>query len=217
MRQIFDYDVYIFDCDGVVFDSNKLKIAAMTDSLGNLDFDIHDIERCTSYFSNNFGKSRFHHINHFVENILPSKKGEAKNLYEIILLNYTKSCKALYLKAEITDGFLSFLNKLTGKFYIASGSEQNELREVFLLRNLSHRFTEILGSPINKCELVCGIKTIHPSNSIVMFGDALSDLNASISNNIDFIAYTPYSNVAEELVKEASKENFKIINHWNQL
>jgi len=48
-----------------------------------------------------------------------------------------------------------------------------------------------------------------------MFGDAISDMNAALDNNIDFIAYLPYSNVSEELIIESENRGFTIMNSWS--
>ena len=67
MHQLSKYDVYIFDCDGVIFNSNQLKIKAMKNSLEANFSDSHLIKQCLNYFQLNFGKSRFHHIEHFLK------------------------------------------------------------------------------------------------------------------------------------------------------
>ena len=58
MNQLSKYDVIIFDCDGVIFDSNKLKIDAMRESLDSLSIRQDVVEQCCSFFAKNFGKSR---------------------------------------------------------------------------------------------------------------------------------------------------------------
>ena len=50
MRQISDYDIYIFDCDGVILDSNQLKIEAMERALSALFTKKTEIDNCIHYF-----------------------------------------------------------------------------------------------------------------------------------------------------------------------
>lgn len=70
MHLIYNYELYIFDCDGVILNSNALKIVAMKEALLALSFSAGKVAECVEYFSKNFGKSRFHHIKYFIENIL---------------------------------------------------------------------------------------------------------------------------------------------------
>lgn len=70
MPLLSEYEVYIFDCDGVILDSNHLKIEAMKNAL-EAHFSAQDLtEACVDYFRHNFGKSRFHHVAHFLDSIL---------------------------------------------------------------------------------------------------------------------------------------------------
>jgi phosphoglycolate phosphatase-like HAD superfamily hydrolase len=214
MRPLSDYDVYIFDCDGVILDSNQLKIEAMKQALFECVGAHVKICECLNYFKKNFGTSRFNHINVFVNEILALPLSERKKTYDEILCCYSSQCKSLYLKAELTPGFLVFIQRLSGKKYIASGSEQNELIEVFNQRGLDIHFEKILGSPETKTNLVAGILKGMSCNA-VMFGDAISDMKAALDNSIDFIAYLPYSNVRDELVLESEVRGFSLMDSWS--
>jgi phosphoglycolate phosphatase-like HAD superfamily hydrolase len=214
LLQLSDYDVYIFDCDGVILDSNQLKIKAMREALYECLGKHEKIDECIEYFKRNFGTSRFNHINVFVSDILGLPVSERKKNYNRLLCCYSTQCKKLYLKAELTPGVLEFIQGLAGKKYIASGSEQNELIEVFKRRGLDMHFEKILGSPEAKVNLVSNILKDMRCNA-VMFGDAISDMKAAIDNSIDFIAYLPYSNVRDELVLESEIRGFTTIDSWS--
>lgn len=69
---IFDqYDLIIFDCDGVLLDSNNMKVSAMNAALKLSNyFTNQQVEALTEQFKNNFGRSRFHHVDNFVEPLL---------------------------------------------------------------------------------------------------------------------------------------------------
>lgn len=214
MHPLSNYDLYIFDCDGVILNSNQLKITAMEQALYEYLGEHKKLNECLEYFKKNFGTSRFNHVNVFVSEILALPEREKFNAYNEILSSYSQQCKALYLTAELTPGVIEFIQGLSGKKYIASGSEQNELVEIFKKRELDIYFEKILGSPEKKVNLVSNIIKDKPCNA-VMFGDAISDMNAAIDNNIDFIAYLPYSNVSEELILESENRGFTIMNSWS--
>lgn len=214
----YTYDVYIFDCDGVILDSNQLKINAMARALSSLGFQPNHIQRCSEYFSQNFGKSRFHHVTHFVENLLDvDESSDSKAVEGQILDLFSSQCKQLYLEADLTPGYLNFIQSLKGKKYVASGSVQEELRDVFKIRELYHYFDGIYGSPTAKSENIKQILALENTNNAIMFGDALSDLEASLENQIDFIAYRPYSNVPDKLTTQSYNKGFNVIDQWIEL
>jgi len=217
MHQFSKFDIYIFDCDGVILDSNQLKIDAMQRALEATTSDFDKVKKCVDYFRNNFGRSRFHHIDVFIEQFLELDKANASEIKKTILDEYSAQCKSLYLQADMTPGFIDFINELNGKKYIASGSEQQELRDVFKERGLNVYFDEIYGSPAKKSDLVANILKSNNSQNAVMFGDAISDLEASQVNNIEFIAYISFSNVPVELAKRSQMANFKVIKTWSEI
>lgn len=217
MRPISDYKVYIFDCDGVILDSNQLKMDAMERALCAIFQQKSEIDLCVNYFKHNFGKSRFHHVDVFLNDFLTVKKKDKSQYRQDIINSYSSMCKSLYLDASITPGFLEFLQLLDGKKYIASGSEQEELRQVFKERGLDNLFDGIYGSPIAKSENVGTILNIENNDSAIMFGDAISDINAALDNKIDFVAYTPFSNVSVQLEKRSLEQGCRIINGWEEI
>ena len=214
MRQISEYTVYIFDCDGVILDSNRLKIEAMQNSLMSLSISGDEVSECVNYFAKNFGKSRFHHIKYFIENILTPADQKKSEVESKILESYSSQCKELYLTADLTPGILDFIRGLDGDKYVASGSEQSELREVFDKRGLTSFFRGIYGSPELKSNLVKNILENYEPHQAIMFGDAVSDVAAAQNNNIDFVAYLPFSNVKKEMEDKSRKLGLKLIDSW---
>lgn len=214
MLQLSEYDIFIFDCDGVIFDSNQLKIDAMRLAIKACSFNNEKVDKCINYFSANFGKSRFHHVDHFIENILGVSVKERDLVNQKILECYSSQCKSLYLEAELTPGLLNFLSSLDGKKYIASGSEQDELINIFEQRNLTKHFNEIYGSPTTKTDLVKKILRESNSSKALMFGDSLSDLDAAERNGVDFVGYDRFSNVKNILREKAAKKGFLCVECW---
>lgn len=190
MPHVKDYDVYIFDCDGVILDSNNLKLDAMAMALASSNIEPCIVAACTEYFKNNFGRSRYHHVEHFFKNIIPlESEAETNKKIEHIIKIYAENCVRLYQTAKINSGFLEFIipTAKVSSCYVASGSDQEELQQVFKDRDLDVFFDAIYGSPTSKYENVKKIVSRYPGKEIVMFGDALSDLLAATENNIDFV------------------------------
>lgn len=182
------YKTIILDCDGVIFDSNSLKLNAFREALSEFDKSV--VDNFIEYFQNNFGTSRYNLTKVFITEFLNIKFDE--NIYNRILNKYGENCKYLYKEAMYTKSLLVFLDKYKNKkMYIASGSDQEELREVFISRNLNGYFIDIFGSPVKKSVLVNNIMSIN--ENAVMIGDAKSDMNAAKDNGIDFIFMSKYS------------------------
>jgi phosphoglycolate phosphatase-like HAD superfamily hydrolase len=217
MHPLANYEVYIFDCDGVILDSNELKIEAMRSVLETHFSTKYLIDKCVEYFQQNFGKSRFHHVAHFLDNILPIKEKQRTELEQLILTDFSKQCRSLYIKAQLTPSFMTFLKQCKGKRYVASGSEQSELKEVFVQRGLDEHFDDVFGSPTAKEELVRRIVEQGQNKKTVMLGDAMSDMLAAQKNDIDFVFYTPYSNVKEKMIEKCQLYQYLVIDDFSSV
>lgn len=217
MRLFSDYDLLIFDCDGVILVSNTLKIDAMRSALTEFDITTDEVNRCALFFAENFGKSRFYHVDYFVKELLNISASMAEQFKADLLASYSRKCKSLYLLADSTPFINDIFVKSSAIKYVASGSEQQELRDVFQQRALDHHFIEILGSPEKKVNHVTQVLANHPTSTAVMIGDAVSDLEAAKDNNIDFIFYSPLSNVEEKMRALCLKYNYRIINSFEEV
>ncbi|MCG9723417.1 HAD hydrolase-like protein [Shewanella sp. Isolate7] len=215
MHLLSEYEVYIFDCDGVILNSNQLKIEAMKNALEAHFSSQVLINECVNYFRQNFGKSRFHHVSHFLDNIFEIDERDKDELEQFVLNDFSKQCRTLYLSAELTPNFIEFLEQCEGKRYVASGSEQNELRDVFKKRCLDIHFDGVFGSPRPKAQLIQDILQRGHTTNAVMFGDAESDLLSAKQNNIDFVFYSPFSNVKEKMIKLCDLEQYMVIDDFS--
>ena len=217
MRPFNEYDLIIFDCDGVILDANILKINAMKNALIDSGIALCEAEQCAKFFAENFGKSRFYHVDYFVEHLIKIKESEFEDFKKSLLTAYSLQCKTLYLSANITPFINELLIKNKAIKYVASGSEQQELRDVFKHRQLDSYFKEILGSPEKKVNHVTNIVNRHPKLNAVMIGDAVSDLEAAKANNIDFIFYSPFSNVDATMRELCLSDNYRIIDSFEEV
>lgn len=214
MLHLNKYDVCIFDCDGVIFNSNHLKISAMDEVLSAHFSSGEKKKDCLNYFKNNFGKSRFHHIDFFLKNFFKVESSERIPLKKRILNDFSVKCYELYLKAQLTPNILELLKKSKAKKFVASGSEQSELKLIFESRKLSDYFKSIYGSPTPKEIIIKNILDKELTKNAVMIGDSHSDMYAAEQNDIDFIFYSPFSNVKEEMIKQCmDRKHLTIADH----
>ena len=185
------YKSLIFDCDGVILNSNQIKTDAFKKVLKK--YNTNAVDEFISYHRNNGGISRYIKIEKFLKNILP-KHDENRDFNQeelcILLQSYSNQCKESLLKCEVTKE-LSNLRKVSGNipWLIVSGGDQFELREVFNKRNLASFFNGgIFGSPEKKIDIIK--REIY--NGIIKFpalmlGDSKLDHIAAKSCNIDFL------------------------------
>ena len=76
-------------------------------------------------------------------------------------------------------------------FHIVSGAEHGELNSICDSFKLTKYFKTINGSPIKKDVLVENVINTYnyKKEEVILIGDAMTDYNASIINNIEFYGY----------------------------
>jgi beta-phosphoglucomutase-like phosphatase (HAD superfamily) len=182
MLNLRKYRQVIFDCDGVILNSNDVKSEAFSKSLAGESVEL--IQEFIDYHKNNGGVSRFVKFEHFFRNI--KKQKHYKSDLNKALKKYSKlSLEGLLLSDEI-DGVrsvLKFLNVLNIDCFVVSGGEQNEVRLALKSQGLSQYFKGVYGSPMTKQEHLLNIK---PTESLY-FGDAVSDYVAATVFDMDFV------------------------------
>jgi beta-phosphoglucomutase-like phosphatase (HAD superfamily) len=189
MLNLIKYNQVIFDCDGVILDSNKIKSEAFATALMGEDQKL--IDEFVHYHKENGGISRFVKFKYFFEVI--KKQSNYKNDLNRVLKIYAElSLKGLLICEEIRGvrEILKQLNQSNVDCFVVSGGEQNEVRSVLLAREFSIYFQDIYGSPVSKKE---HLDKISPNNSLY-FGDAKSDYVAANAFGMDFV----YINGASE-------------------
>ena len=181
------YKTFIFDNDGVILDSNQAKTDAFIKCIeGN---DKSKIEEFIKHHTENGGVSRFEKIEYFYKHILKLSSYEKK--YQTSLEIYADQAKKSMLIVSEIPGFIKLINKiLEGKntAYVISGSDQEELIDIYSIRGLDKYFDLILGSPTSKKENAeFLINTNKISYPVIYFGDSITDYNVAEEFNMDFV------------------------------
>ncbi|MEH7495489.1 HAD family hydrolase [Neobacillus niacini] len=191
------YDLIIFDCDGVLIDVNPLKCEAFGKAVGNYSSVI--VESFVNHCKETFGISRYVKFKEFFNDFAKEPFQEEK--YNLFLINYANICKEIYGGADITPGgeyLLLELSNLNKYLFVASGSDEKELYDVFINKNLSKYFSGIYGSPKTKLECTSLILKNHPNKKAVFIGDSLSDFVTAKEYDIDFIYMSKYTVQSKE-------------------
>ncbi len=204
--------IIIFDFDGVIVDSNEVRMNGFIRLYQNrYPWAIDEYRR---YLRLNSGLSRYKKIEYFYENILRIEP-------ELMILtkdaeDYSSIVKSDVIKAPFINGFIDFIKKNINRFEYAmiSSSNQLELIKICMSRDIDKYFTEILGSPIEKNKNI--ERFIRNKNAIkseiVYVGDTKYDEIAALNSGISFIGFGQKSEFSQtEIVVNTYAELEKIL------
>ena len=182
------YNFFVFDCDGVLIDSNKLKSLSFAKTLQAYPKNL--IEDFLEYNSLHGGVSRYIKFDYFFNKMLGMR--DYKNELNSALKRFSMiSNHMINERAELIPGIIDFLSELSSKdkkTYVCSGSDQQDLRKILANKGIDKFFNGIYGSPRTKSEILANILTNEDNQDRgVFFGDALSDYEAATSFKMDFI------------------------------
>lgn len=179
------YRTYIFDCDGVLLNSNKVKTEAFY--AATLQYGDTQAQAMVDYHRRHGGVSRYRKFEHFFSDILRRDAGHGE--MEAVLDHYATEVRKSLLTCEVTPG-LEALRAITRdcSWMIISGGDQTELREVFSARELSQYFDAgIFGSPSTKDEIVAQqVLSRQQRLPAIFFGDSRYDYLAARQAGLDF-------------------------------
>ena len=181
------YDYAVFDCDGVILDSNRLKTEAFARALEG-DSEKY-VDKMIAYHKANGGVSRYKKFRYYFQEINPHEDVE-KNAKKAIS-RFAEIVQKGLIKCNHIPGVLDFINDVKKKglsLFVVSGSDGEELREVFNKRKIDSLFSAIYGSPPTKTENMKKVKSqVGAQTKGIFFGDSRSDLEAAEKFGLDFI------------------------------
>jgi phosphoglycolate phosphatase-like HAD superfamily hydrolase len=194
-----DYSTIVFDCDGVVLDSNKVKTDAFYQTA--LPYGEFAAQTIVDYHLTRGGVSRYNKFSYFLEHLLPDHTTSAHGpSLEDLLQAFAGHVRQGLLKCEIASGLQLLRYKTPGVHWlIASGGDQNELRDVFSRRGLSEWFDRgIFGSPATKEEILSReVQAGNITKPALLLGDSKYDYQAAKSADLDFVFLSGWSEVKD--------------------
>jgi phosphoglycolate phosphatase-like HAD superfamily hydrolase len=184
---IFDnYDSIIFDCDGVILNSNRIKSNAFFETVK--PFGEKYALQLVNYNMMNGGISRYEKFNYFITEILP-QNSLFIDINEL-LIRFSSIVKTDLIKCDVTFG-LDMLRESCKSinWSIVSGGDEEELNYIFRVRNIYHYFNSgIFGSPANKFQIVTkGINSNIYNGKVLFLGDSKFDYEVARHFGFDFI------------------------------
>ncbi|HTY53227.1 MAG TPA: HAD family hydrolase [Methanomicrobiales archaeon] len=183
---------WVFDCDGVILDSNPLKSRAFYQV--SLPYGGKKAEAFLRYHQGHGGISRFEKFRYFFEVILGRENYREE--MEGLLANYGALVREGMLEAAETPHLREFLDGIPAgtRRYVLSGGSQEELREILRKRDLSRYFDGIFGSPESKDAI---LTTMIARDEIplpaLFIGDSRYDYEVAGKHGLCFIFMSGFS------------------------
>lgn len=183
----------IFDFDGVIADSNDIKLSAMK-KLFEKDSD--KLPEIVVLYEQMGGLSRLIKFERFYRDILGrsldiNERGRLADRYRDMVIDRVIACPSIAGSSE-------FLARYSRRqpIFLLSGTPQAELDVVVAARGLRRYFREVHGSPPGKVDVISSVLTryeLRPHN-VVMIGDAVLDQEAAQNTGIGFIGLVASGN-----------------------
>jgi len=180
----------LFDFDGVILDSMKIKGDGFVELFEGYPIDA--VQKLESYHYANGGISRFEKIQYFFNTIMDMPISDEK--INTLANQFAKIiAQKLFDTKNLIADTMQFIEKNHQKYYlyIVSGAEQNELRTLCNIFKIDHFFEGIYGSPTPKTRLVKNILEQNHilKNEVILIGDSINDYDAASKNGIVFFGY----------------------------
>lgn len=182
------YKTLVFDCDGVVLDSNQLKTEAYYRVAVAFGANNQQAQALVDYHIRLGGISRFIKFRYFLDEIMHQPVTD--DAMATLLESFAEEIHRELLACEIAPGLME-LRELTRhtRWMLVSGGDQTELRGLFAERGIDELFDAgIFGSPDNKDVIlereIANGNLMQPA---LFFGDSQYDHEASRRAGLDFI------------------------------
>ena len=192
------WKTWVFDCDGVLMNSNGVKRDAMFRSA--LGYGSENAKRLVEYHLSNGGIGREIKFRWFLREIMGISEG-LEDAVSDLKREYSKNLLGALLTCEVAPGIreiLAGLRKEGVSLFVVSGADQDELREILRERQLASLFDGIYGAPDTKDEILTREFDAGGMNQPSIFlGDSRYDYEASQRVGLDFVFVYGWTEVAD--------------------
>ncbi len=200
-----NFKAIIFDFDGVIVDSVRVKIQAFYDLY--LPFGETVAKQVAQYHEQNGGISRFEKISYFHQHLL--KQNISEEEVQVLANRFSELVKEKVISAAFVSGVLDFLEKNYQKylFFVSTGTPETEILEITKAQKIDHYFKEIYGSPDRKIQHIERIMQKYDlkAEDLIFIGDSPNDRDSARHFGIRFIG-----RIAENTEGDLSSEPLQI-------
>lgn len=217
MRALAEYKTLVFDCDGVVLNSNQLKIQAYFDVAIKFGANETQAQALVNHHVKLGGISRYPKFEYFLREIMQQIVTE--QAMQALLDGFTAQAKRLLTDCEIAPDLMRVREANPhAKWMIISGGDQAELNNIFKQRGIDKLFDAgIFGSPDNKDVILA--RELDAGNIIepaLFIGDSRYDHQASTNAGLDFVFLSAWTD-AEGWQDYCASNQITVFNHLGDL
>jgi phosphoglycolate phosphatase len=185
-----------FDLDGVLLDSNEIKVRCMAHAIAGLGRDVAD--RFVAEFRRSFGRSRREHFRRLYFEYLGGEPAGFEAFYAIYGRTYAALVAARQEQVTLCDHAHELVAGLAAAgvpLTVVTGSPTAEAEAQLERLGLRRHFELVLGGEQPKRdrlrEVLRAVGT--PASASVYLGDSRSDLDAADAVGMDFVYVERYS------------------------
>ena len=216
MTILSQYDLWLFDCDGVILQSNQIKSQTMYQVALHFS-DEKTAKTFQQYHQINAGFTRFKKFTYLFETLLNRQSFEDD--YQKALMMFSQMCMEQLIECPLTANAEKLLTQIpeNNHKYIISAASETDLQHIFAEKELDHLFTDIYGGPRTKTEIFADVLARYPNAKPIFFGDAKADYLVAEKYNVDFVFLSDYTDFPDWKAYFRQKNNVKIIKNFSGL
>ena len=206
----------MFDCDGVVLDSNIVKTEAYFHTAKNLGATDAQAQALVDYHVKLGGISRYHKFDWYLREVLQQPVTEAA--VQKLLDGFSQELEVGLMQCDLAKGLFALREKTESNWLILSGGDQQEIRDLFANRKIAHMFNGgLFGSPDNK-DLVLAREMANDniSQPALFLGDSKYDFEAATRAGLDFIFISDWTEVPD-WEAYCAEHKITVLNNISQL
>lgn len=196
--ELTKYKSIVFDCDGVVLDSNIVKTDAYFRTAKNLGATDAQAQALVDYHVRLGGISRYHKFDWYLREVL--QQPATAEAIQTFLDEFSRELEVGLMHCPVAKG-LDDLRAVTStaKWMILSGGDQQEIRDLFARRDLARYFEGgLFGSPDNKDTVLAREQASGNLQMPALFiGDSKYDFEAATRAGLDFVFLSDWTEVAD--------------------
>lgn len=197
MMDLDKYHTIIFDCDGVILNSNFQKIEAYRKAAISFGANEEQAQALVDHHVALTGISRHIKFKYFLSEIM--RESVTEQAMNQLLKALNAQVLSLLNECEIAQG-LPELRKKTkhAKWMVASGGDERELNQLFKEKKIDGYFDQgIYGSPASKHEIIETQQKKDKFLPALFLGDSLYDIQTAQKYNLDFIFISAWTDLSD--------------------
>lgn len=190
---------WVFDCDGVLLDSNRIKAQAMYNAA--LEYGPEPAVRLVEHHEARGGIGREHKFRWFLADHLGYHGEELDQRFDRLMQAYSQGVLAASATVAEAPGLRNLLHDLREAGVVrlvVSGGEQSEVRRILAARGLLELFDGVFGSPDDKLDIVQReIDSGRLPMPALFLGDARYDSEVARAKGLDFVFLSAWTDFVE--------------------